>query len=797
MGCIGSRPQNDEKRTSNDLYLLLDQLAEGQFVDTIIINTSVYNYCYIKQRKQWISRKKRIIKSVDKLMNSNLQSRNYIHSFLDSHPESIILLRPLRNFKPVFTQVTIHTALMKNDFFPQQIFVNFLDQTQSQLMNFSNNGKYTFFLQLQLQKLSSLKQFYKFQQILTIKISKIFKFVQLEFYGLIDWNSTQKQADLQKLKNKYGWKMKFIDISSNIPEHHQYFNSHQVFHIEEQTKEDLFVIIDPQGQVIRAEIPEFYVSKKPDEISQEFDDISSQKSKSIKYERKLLKELHLHYSSYISKNKPQITKSTLTKYQIMQQQIFQSSETISQVQYKDFKQLFKSSRLLQILSRYHPGEPFQFELIKQIYFNYDYDEHKFKEITKTYLLPSIYPTASIQKNKILTEICRELMESIGLRWKNPDLHLYSIPYTYTFNKIYLMEFLQDFTQQFTFQLQLFLIKRRTIEWQINYKSDNKIMKLKEEEKVEWTNQLNDSFVFQDMYELHNKSIVIKNLDDLKLLKQQQEQQLIQFKLIKTQKLCNKSMNLIKKYIYHRIDYQIQLNEKVMDFDESIKITMNSILFILYDDFEKQILIILNKLASIQDQFLEPMNIIIITQLENVNNTINDFNALQIQRLQIQFCNVNQAWNLKTGLLFKQDLVEKYFNVKREYKAFYVDKFGYLMAIQTSDEFINNIQKKNQNNIVVDWFIQQFGMTNKNNDQQWKLIKQECCQFNQKYEEIMSSYEVPKEMVITIKSIKCLLWDSHNHSFEEYSNCATITQNLNSVQKAQLNIFIPNIIRLII
>ncbi|CAD8127804.1 unnamed protein product [Paramecium sonneborni] len=797
MGCLGSRPLNDEKASSDNLYQLLDQLAEGQFVDTIIINTSVYNYCYMKQRKQWILRKKRILKSVDKWMKSNLESRNYIHSFLDSHPESVILLRPLRNFKPAITQAIIHTALMKNDFFPQQIYVKFMDLKQCQLVNLSNNGKYTFFLQLQLYKLQSLKQFYKFQQILTIKISKIFKFAQSEFYGLIHWNSTHKYADLQKFINKYGWRMKFIDISANVPEHHQYFNSNQVFHIEEQTKEDLFVIIDPQGKIIRAETPEFYVSKKQDEICEEFDDVSSQKSKAIKYEKKLLKELHLHYSSYISKNKPQTPKSTLTKYQIMQQQIFQSSETISEIQYKDFKQLFKSYRLPQILSRYHPGEPFQFELIKQMYFNYDYDEHKFKEVTKTYLLPSIYPSASIQKQKILTEICRELKESIGLKWKDPDLNLYSIPHTYTFNKCDLMEFLQDFTQQFHFKLKLFLVKRRTIEWQTDYKFDCKIMKVREQEKVEWTNEISDSFVFLDMYELHNKSIAIKNLDDLKLLKQQQEQHLIQFKSIKTQNLCNNSMNLIKKYIYHGIDYQISISEKVMDFDESIQITMNSILFILYDDYEKQILIILNKLASIQDELQEPMNIIIVTQLENVSNTINEYISLRIQKLQIQFCHLNQAWHRSTGLQFKQDIVEKYFNVKRDYKAFYVDKFGYLMAIQTNDEFIDNIWRNDQNEIIVDWFIQQFGMTHKNNDQEWKSIKQECLQFNQKYEEIESSYEIPKQMVITIKSAKCLLWDSHNYNFVEYSGCPTIIHNLNVKQKALLNIFIPNIIKLII
>ncbi|CAD8199093.1 unnamed protein product [Paramecium octaurelia] len=797
MGCLGSRPQNEEKASSDNLYNLLDQLTEGQFVETIIIYTSVYNYCYIKQRKEWVLQKKRIIKSADKWMQSNLESRNYMHSFLDSHPQSIILLRPLRNFKPAITQATIHTTLMKNDFFPQQIFVKFVDVKQAQLINFSNNGKYTFFLQLQLYKLQSLKQFYKFQQIITIKISKIFKFAQFEFYGLINWTSTHKYADLQKFINKYGWHMKFIDISENVPEHHQYFNPNQVFHIEESTKEDIFIIIDPQGKVIRAETPEFYVSKKPDQACEEFDDVSSQKSKAIKYEKKLLKELHIHYSSYISKNKPQTPKPTLTKQQILQQQIYQSSETISYVQYKDFKQLFKSARLPQILSKYHPGEPFQFELIKQIYFNYDFDEQKFKEVSKSYLLPSIYPAASIQKQKILTETCRELKESIGLRWKDPDLNVYSIPHTYTFNKIDLMDFLQDFTQQFHFKLKLFLIKRRSIEWQTEQKSESKIMRVRDQDKVEWTNQMRDSFVFLDIYELHNKSIAIKNLDELKLLKQQQEQHIIQFKSIKTQNLCSNGMNLIRKYIYHGIDYQISINEKLMDFDESIKITNNTLLFVLYDDFEKQILIILNKLASVEDEFQEPTNIIIITQLENHSNIIKEFITQRIQKLQIQFCHFNQVWNQNTGLSFKSDIIEKYFNVRRDYKTFYIDKYGYLMAIQSNDEFIDAIWTNNQNQIIVDWFIQQFGMTHKNDDSEWKQIKQECCQFNQKYEEIVSRYEIPKQMIVTIKSIKCLLWDSHNYSFLEYSNCPTITHNLNVKQIALLNIFIPNIIKLII
>ncbi|CAD8182471.1 unnamed protein product [Paramecium octaurelia] len=797
MGCLGSRPLNDEKTSSDSLRMLLDQLGEGQFFETIIISTSVYNYCYFKQRKDWILQKRRIIKSVDKWVKCNLESRNYIHSFLDSHPESIILLRPLRNFKPLITSATVHTALMKNDFFPQQIFVKFVDVKQAQLINFSNNGKYTFFLQLQLYKLQSLKQFYKFQQIFTIKISKIFKFARFEFYGLIHWTSTHKYADLQKFINKYGWCMKFIDISDNGPEHHQYFNSNQVFHIEEPTKEDIFVIIDPQGKVIRAERPEFYISKKPDQVCEEFDDVSSQKSKAIKYEKKLLKELHIHYSSYISKNKPQTPKNTLTKYQMMQQQIFQSSETISDVQYKDFKQLFKSARLPQILTKYHPGEPFQFELIKQTYFNYDFDQQKFKEVAKTYLLPSIYPAASIQKQKILSETCRELKESIGLRWKDPDLNLYSIPHTYTFSKIDLMDFLEDFTSQFHFKLKLFLIKRRTIEWQTDYKSVSKIMRIRDQDKVEWTNLMRDSFVFWDMYELHNKSIAIKNLDELRLLKQQQEQHITQFKQIKTQNLSANGMDLIRKYIQHGIDYQISINEKVMDFDESIKITINTLLFVLYDDFEKQILIILNKLASIEEEFQEPTNIIIITQLENLNNIINEFISQRFQKLQIQFCHLNQVWNQNTGLSFKSDIVEKYFNVRRDYKAFYVDKYGYLMAIQSNDEFIDSLWINNQKEIIVDWFIQQFGMTHKNDDSDWKQIKLECCQFNQKYEEIVSSYEIPKQMVVTIKSIKCLLWDNHNYSFLEYSNCPTITHNLNVKQIALLNIFIPNMIKLII
>ncbi|CAK92214.1 unnamed protein product (macronuclear) [Paramecium tetraurelia] len=164
-----------------------------------------------------------------------------------------------------------------------------------------------FFLQLQLYKLQSLKQFYKFQKIQTIKISKIFKFDQFQFYGLIHWTSTHKYVDLQKFINKYGWHMKFIDISDNMPEHHQCildFNSNQVFHIEEPTKEDIFLIIDPQGKVIRAERPEFYIPKNLDSVCEEFDDFidthsyCSQKFKAIKYKKKSLKELHIHYSSY-------------------------------------------------------------------------------------------------------------------------------------------------------------------------------------------------------------------------------------------------------------------------------------------------------------------------------------------------------------------------------------------------------------------------------------------------------------------------------------------------------------------
>ena len=81
-----------------------------------------------------------------------------------------------------------------------------------------------------------------------------------------------------------------------------------------------------------------------------------------------------------------------------------------------------------------------------------------------------------------------------------------------------MDFLQDFTQQFHFKLKLFLIKRRSIEWQTDYKSENKIMRIRGQDKVEWTNQLLDSFIFLDIYELHNKSIAIKNLNELKLLK---------------------------------------------------------------------------------------------------------------------------------------------------------------------------------------------------------------------------------------------------------------------------------------
>ncbi|CAK92215.1 unnamed protein product (macronuclear) [Paramecium tetraurelia] len=288
------------------------------------------------------------------------------------------------------------------------------------------------------------------------------------------------------------------------------------------------------------------------------------------------------------------------------------------------------------------------------------------------------------------------------------------------------------------------------------------MRIRNQDKVEWTNLMRDSFVFWDMYELHNKSVAIKNLDEQRLLKQQQEQHIIQFKQIKAQNLCGNGMDLIKKYIQHGIYYQIQINDKVMDFNESIKITSNTLLIVLYDDFEKQIFIILNKLESIEEEFQEPTNIIIITQLEKLNN---------ISKLQIQFCHFNQVWNQNTGLSFKSDIVEKYFN-------FYADKYGYLMAIQSNDEFIERLWIKNQKEIIVDWFIQQFGMTQKNNDSEWKQIKQECCQFNQKYEEIVSSYEIPQSMVITIKSIKYLLWDSHNYSFLEQSNCPTITQNLN-------------------
>ncbi|CAK92213.1 unnamed protein product (macronuclear) [Paramecium tetraurelia] len=107
MDCLGSRPLNDEKASSDSLRMLLDQLGEGQFIETIIISTSVYNCCYFKQRKEWILQKRRITKSVNKWVKSNLESRNYIHSFLDSHPVSIILLRPLRNFKPYITSTTL------------------------------------------------------------------------------------------------------------------------------------------------------------------------------------------------------------------------------------------------------------------------------------------------------------------------------------------------------------------------------------------------------------------------------------------------------------------------------------------------------------------------------------------------------------------------------------------------------------------------------------------------------------------------------------------------------------------
>lgn len=47
--------------------------------------------------------------------------------------------------------------------------------------------------------------------------------------------------------------------------------------------------------------------------------------------------------------------------------------------------------------RYHPGEPFQFELTKQEYYNYDHNEKRFLSNNKLYLLPSIYPSASIEK----------------------------------------------------------------------------------------------------------------------------------------------------------------------------------------------------------------------------------------------------------------------------------------------------------------------------------------------------------------------------------------------------------------
>ncbi|CAD8130192.1 unnamed protein product [Paramecium sonneborni] len=119
--------------------------------------------------------------------------------------------------------------------------------------------------------------------------------------------------------------------------------------------------------------------------------------------------------------------------------------------------------LPQILTGQHSDESFQFELIKQMYFNYDYSEHKFKEATKTYLLPSIYPAAPIQKQKILTKICKEYKESIGFKWKDSDLNFYSNPHTDIFNKCDLMEFLSDFTQKFHFKLKLFLMKRSTIE----------------------------------------------------------------------------------------------------------------------------------------------------------------------------------------------------------------------------------------------------------------------------------------------------------------------------------------------
>ena len=47
--------------------------------------------------------------------------------------------------------------------------------------------------------------------------------------------------------------------------------------------------------------------------------------------------------------------------------------------------------------RSHPGEPFQFELMKQEYFNYDFTEKGFLSNNKIYLLTSNYPSASIEK----------------------------------------------------------------------------------------------------------------------------------------------------------------------------------------------------------------------------------------------------------------------------------------------------------------------------------------------------------------------------------------------------------------
>lgn len=245
------------------------------------MSQTLFNYSYSRQASKWfLKRKLKDIYTMNSfhLLEKNIPSQSQHEPNFDIQEEKFVIRPPNQRYPQAIEKYVprhrIITVLLPGDRFPDVIVGKCLFSESFKSYNLGNNGKFTFVVQWNYNSQQSRRAFHRFHQLFKHRWSRYIP--NMEFYGLCkgSWEKEQfleqeagddkESFEKEARKRKWEFCTHFYCKNDRIEEN-EYYLPHQVFNCcltddlqgifgEE---EDIFIIINPKGIVMRAEKPSF------------------------------------------------------------------------------------------------------------------------------------------------------------------------------------------------------------------------------------------------------------------------------------------------------------------------------------------------------------------------------------------------------------------------------------------------------------------------------------------------------------------------------------------------------------